>query len=375
MSRRSNVFASANHPVSAHLLRIAQDFPDGPSLPWRSERSFTMNSLKKDSLGRRIIRGMATTDTLNRDNAVMAPEGAVVEWFKRNPAFLANHHEVFMDGTPGRIGTVIELTRKRNGIGFAAREAPSNPLAAVYFNMAEDGDLNAVSIGWIPIEWERFATIVNGRNAGAMRFTKWEFIELSLLSGVPKAPDALLESVKRSGMTVEEAVAHGLPVRAVNEALVAQNKAPMSAADVADVARHFHRRMGDAVRSLNGLQFAVHALGAGRLMAQSVVNERKASLSTEAWPDAHAPADAAGLVAQVDEAFDAVVSDVEYAANECEIMRYRGLFAGDGEQRSGRAANATHGRGESRRSGRAAKALAALADRLERGGDATGDAA
>lgn len=134
---------------------------------------------------------VASTESVDRQGEIVMQEGIDIKNYMQNPVILFGH-----DYWSLPIGKATEIVRQAGktvvrGV-FASAEA--NPLAQQVRKLYEEGILKAVSIGFIPLEY-------NGN-----QITKSELLELSFVP-VPANPEALsiLNMVKERGVEKEYA--------------------------------------------------------------------------------------------------------------------------------------------------------------------------
>jgi HK97 family phage prohead protease len=135
--------------------------------------------LKDGSLNDREIRVIASDATVDRAGDVVEPSGCRLAAFAKNPIVLANHNPEHPIGTAQ---ANFQNNRVEALITFAPRGL--SKLADEWCGLAKAKILNAISIGFNPIEYEPI-----GR--GGTRFTEWELLELSIVS-VPANPNAVV---------------------------------------------------------------------------------------------------------------------------------------------------------------------------------------
>ncbi len=143
-------------------------------------RKFSLGSVLSDStLGPRQIRVVASDATPDRVKDVMVAGGCRVESYRKNPIVLADHDRTSPIGTAeieikgGRVEALVTFAPE--GISTKADE---------YCGLAKAGVLNAVSVGFAPINAEQI-------KGGGTRFTEWDLMELSLVA-VPANPSAVV---------------------------------------------------------------------------------------------------------------------------------------------------------------------------------------
>jgi len=135
----------------------------------------------------RQIMVIASDGSLDRAGDILEPYGAQLDNYRRNPIILAQHD---IDQPIGRCRNI----RVENGAVQALVEFPAlgiSELADQYCRLYKAGVMNAVSVGFIPLEWQPL-------RGGGRRFTRWELLELSLVS-VPANANALVMERAYSG--------------------------------------------------------------------------------------------------------------------------------------------------------------------------------
>ena len=154
-------------------------------------KRFTTTIAKFAGLGPRQIRVIASTPTPDRAGDVMVPKGCDAKGYAANPIILADHDP----GSPiGRASVTVTNSAVTALIDFAPEGVSAK--ADEYCGLAKAGILNAVSIGFQPIEYEPM-------KGGGLRYTKWELMEISLVA-VPCNPEALV--VQRSHRATGRAI-------------------------------------------------------------------------------------------------------------------------------------------------------------------------
>lgn len=150
-------------------------------------RAFSLLTIKEVDETRRTISGIASTPTIDRVGDSVDPLGAVFA----TPMPLLLYHK---GDKP--VGTVDFAKPNKNGIPFRA----SLPI------VVEPGIIqDRVNEAWHSIKYKLLAAVSIGFRAldggmellkgGGIKFTKWEWLELSLVS-VPAQPEAVLQSFK-----------------------------------------------------------------------------------------------------------------------------------------------------------------------------------
>lgn len=136
-------------------------------------------AIKDDALGPRQIRVVASTATPDRVKDVMIPDGCDLMQYRDNPVVLANHDRAFPIGT-----AQVEIKNGRVEATIDFAPAGASAKADEYCALAKAGVLNAVSVGFEPIDAEPIP-------GGGERIKSWSLLELSLVS-VPANPEALV---------------------------------------------------------------------------------------------------------------------------------------------------------------------------------------
>ena len=150
-----------------------------------TRRAFSVLEVKSVETDKRIIRGIATTPTVDRMGDIVEPEGVTF----KNPMPLLWQHQ-----SDKPVGTVKFEKPTKNGINFVA-EIPSIDEPGTLkdrideaWQSVKSGLVSAVSIGFRALEY-------NFLDEGGIRFNKAEIYELSLVT-IPAQPDAVITSLK-----------------------------------------------------------------------------------------------------------------------------------------------------------------------------------
>lgn len=155
-------------------------------------KAYSLLEVKAVDDEKRVIKGMATTPTPDRVGDVVEPKGVMF----RGPINLHLYHRHELP-----VGNVEFGTPTQSGI----------PFTATLPNVAEDGTVKArVDEAWHSVKYRLLGAVSIGFKAledgvellktGGLRFTKWEMLELSLVS-VPANPDAMIQSFKSADAT------------------------------------------------------------------------------------------------------------------------------------------------------------------------------
>lgn len=131
-----------------------------------------------------VVDFVSSDETLDRYNEIICASGWVLDRYQKNPVFQDSHDYSTILRTIGR----ATITEVRDGqlfqrICFAV---DANPLARIGYAMYRGGFLHAVSVGFVPIEWENG----NGQSGFDRKYLKQELLETSAVA-IPANPNAL----------------------------------------------------------------------------------------------------------------------------------------------------------------------------------------
>lgn len=141
----------------------------------------------------RTITGIATTPTIDSYGDIVEPLG--VQY--RGPVNLYLYHKHYLP-----VGNVEFGKATKAGIPFTAKLPDVKEEGVVRERVNEARHslkyklLQAVSIGFLPIEYERID------ETGGLRFKSWAMTELSLV-GIPANPDAVIHTVRSAGFNAD----------------------------------------------------------------------------------------------------------------------------------------------------------------------------
>jgi HK97 family phage prohead protease len=141
------------------------------------------------------LQFVASTGGVDRYGEVIEPTGWVLDSFRQNPVFLNSHRYRDVGDTLGKVvACAVRDVVLRGGdeplpalvieVDFAALV---NPLAKLAYDLYAGGYLNAVSVGFIPLEWRD----MEGKNGIYRVYLRQELLEVSAV-GVPANPDCLV---------------------------------------------------------------------------------------------------------------------------------------------------------------------------------------
>ena len=132
------------------------------------------------------LTAYVSTDTRDRMDEVLDPQGLDMTNYKKNPVVLWAH-----DYSLPPIGKALWV--KRDGVGIISKvKFASTAFAQEIFQLYKEGFLKAFSVGFIPKEEEEG----DGEKTPRRTFKKWEMLEYSAVP-VPANPDALALAIKK----------------------------------------------------------------------------------------------------------------------------------------------------------------------------------
>ena len=156
-------------------------------------------SVKAEDIGERTVRFTISKEVTDRDGDILRADGVDFTNYMKNPVFLGFHNSrdfplgkvinFWVEGKSVKADVYFpkleELSSDINNVSEKAR------LIDFCFHCYKNGLLNAVSVGFIPLEWTETK---NGYD-----ITKWELLEFSAVA-VPANQDAIAEAVKSFGL-------------------------------------------------------------------------------------------------------------------------------------------------------------------------------
>ena len=156
-----------------------------------------LSTLTED-IGNRTVRFTISKEVVDRDGDILRASGVDFTNYMKNPVFLSFHNSrEFPLGKVTRFW--VEGNSVKADVYFPTiEELSTNPeqasekakLVDFTYNCYKTGMLNAVSVGFIPLEW---VETENGFD-----ILKWELLEFSAVA-VPANQDAIAEAVKSFG--------------------------------------------------------------------------------------------------------------------------------------------------------------------------------
>ncbi len=155
-------------------------------------------SIITEDLGDRSVQFTISKEVVDRDGDILRASGCDFTNYMKNPVFLSFHNSREFP-----LGKVTKFWVEGNSVKAIVyfptlEELSSNPeqasekakLCDFCYHCYKTGMLNAVSVGFIPIEWTE--------TKDGYDITKWELLEFSAVA-VPANQDAIAEAVKSFG--------------------------------------------------------------------------------------------------------------------------------------------------------------------------------
>lgn len=155
-------------------------------------------SVMTEEIGERTVRFTISKEVTDRDGDILRANGVDFGNYMKNPVFLGFHNsrdfplgkvvKFWVEGDSVKADVYFpkleELSSDMNNVSEKAR------LIDFCFHCYKTGMLNAVSVGFIPIEWIE--------TEKGFDIFKWELLEFSAVA-VPANQDAIAEAVKSFG--------------------------------------------------------------------------------------------------------------------------------------------------------------------------------
>lgn len=159
--------ATITAAIDHRLGTVRPAKPRALSLPLTHVTKFLSN-------GKRTIRGLATTNSLDRHGDVVVSKGGT--WKLPLPLLWAHDHQ-------SPIGVVREAVATSEGVRITAEIVEGIPKADEVWKLIEAGALDSYSIGFIGVKGEPIPT--------GTRWDSWELLEISIVA-VPSNRDSKL---------------------------------------------------------------------------------------------------------------------------------------------------------------------------------------
>ena len=141
----------------------------------------------------RVLEFTASTDNPDRDDEIIKAEAWQLGNYLKNPVVLFAH-----DYQSLPVGKAVSI-KKPLTIEVEFAPAETYDFADTVYKLCKGGFLSAVSVGFIPLEWDL------GKKQGEPKrtFTKVELLEISIVP-VPSNPDALITARDAGVISVKE---------------------------------------------------------------------------------------------------------------------------------------------------------------------------
>jgi hypothetical protein len=164
-------------------------------------RGRSPHQVSSDSKPSATLDFIVSDETLDRYNEVIVASGWKLDNYVRNPVFQNSHQYGDIIYTLGRALTTEVRTMQGRTVLFQRVEfaTEANPIAKIAYNLYKGRFLNAVSVGFIPLQWE------NG-GPGELwqrRYTEQELLEVSAV-GIPANPNALALGLKAGAISKQQ---------------------------------------------------------------------------------------------------------------------------------------------------------------------------
>lgn len=155
-------------------------------------------SVSTEDIGERSVLFTISKEVVDRDGDILRASGVDFSNYMKNPVFLSFHNsrefplgkvtKFWVEGNEVKaivyFPTLEELSSDPNNASEKAK------LVDFTYHCYKTGMLNAVSVGFIPLEWTE--------TKDGYDITKWELLEFSAVA-VPANQDAIAEAVKSFG--------------------------------------------------------------------------------------------------------------------------------------------------------------------------------
>jgi HK97 family phage prohead protease len=152
--------------------------------PKTIHKSYVTHEVVPLSDTERTARFRISTDVIDRQKDVVDPAGWHVDDFMKNPVVLFGH-----DYHSLPVARALSVTGDEHGLSMVAQFPAKDvyPFADTVYQLVKAGYLNATSVGFSPVKWERDPEI------GGTRYHEQTLLEVSIVP-VPANPQALIEA-------------------------------------------------------------------------------------------------------------------------------------------------------------------------------------
>jgi HK97 family phage prohead protease len=170
---------------------------DGGIAPGSAVVRFTSAEVPAVAADSRVATFVFSDNSVDRYGDTIDARGWMLDKFMANPVALFGHDSNSVENVIGKARNVrVEGQRLIGEIEFI--EASVNPNAEAVFQMVKGGYLNAVSVGFAPIEW----SLAKDKNRPqGVDFKKQELLEISVVP-IPANPSALVQA-RAAGIDVD----------------------------------------------------------------------------------------------------------------------------------------------------------------------------
>ena len=144
----------------------------------------------------RVLEFVGSTETVDRDGEVIKADAWQLGSYNKNPVVQWAH-----DYQSPPVGKTLSIERRGTDTVFQIQFATSDEyaFADTVYKLCKGGYLNATSVGFIPIEYEK----AKKQGDPSRTFTKVELLEISIVP-VPSNPDALVSARNAGIITVKD---------------------------------------------------------------------------------------------------------------------------------------------------------------------------
>lgn len=156
-------------------------------------------SIKAEDLGERSVQFTISKEVTDRDGDILRAGGVDFNNYMKNPVFLSFHNsrefplgkvtKFWVEGNS--VKAIVYFPTLEELSTDPAQASEKAKLVDFTYHCYKTGMLNAVSVGFIPLEWTE--------TKDGYDITKWELLEFSAVA-VPANQDAIAEAVKSFGL-------------------------------------------------------------------------------------------------------------------------------------------------------------------------------
>jgi len=142
-----------------------------------------------------IYEAWISTEAVDRDNDIIKAEGAILDNYRKNPVVLFGHNYRDVEAVVGKTLEVEAVPEKGVRARFQFTPKGDNPKADIAHRLWAGGFLNATSVGFNPLEYEKRKDEDGEFLDYGYLFNSWELLEFSIVP-VPANQDALRLAIK-----------------------------------------------------------------------------------------------------------------------------------------------------------------------------------